>query len=167
MGLLSLGVVSRMPRGPLGDARQALWRVVEQFPELARRVAAGRLLGGVRGAGPLATRVRNCAGAGYALVGDAAGFFDPFTGEGLFRALRGAELLAAYGPRGYADARRRAFRAKEYLTTLIQVFVQTPRLMELAISRLRQRPALAQQLANMLGDLQPASLAIAWRLLRP
>jgi len=26
-------------------------------------------------------------------VGDAAGFFDPFTGEGIFRALRGAEIL--------------------------------------------------------------------------
>ena len=31
---------------------------------------------------------------GVALVGDAAGFYDPFTGEGLYTALRGAELLA-------------------------------------------------------------------------
>jgi flavin-dependent dehydrogenase len=34
------------------------------------------------------------AGAGWAAVGDAAGFVDPITGEGLYYALRSAELLA-------------------------------------------------------------------------
>ncbi len=42
---------------------------------------------------------------GVLLVGDAAGFYDPFTGEGIFSALRGAELAAevaapARSPRG-------------------------------------------------------------------
>ncbi len=44
--------------------------------------------------GPLSRRVRRVAGPGYLLVGDAAGFLDPFTGEGVYRALRGAELAA-------------------------------------------------------------------------
>jgi menaquinone-9 beta-reductase len=165
-GLLSVGVVCAMPGGRLGDPTQALWRVVQQFPELARRLSAAHLVAKPSGVGPLATRVRTCAGEGFALVGDAAGFFDPFTGEGIFRALRAAELLAA-GVDRYAGARRRAFLAKERLTALIQLFVQTPRLMELAVRRLQERPAQAQRLANMLGDIEPARLDLAWRLLAP
>ena len=37
---------------------------------------------------------RNLQGEGWALVGDAAGLVDPITGEGLYYALRSAELLA-------------------------------------------------------------------------
>jgi len=166
-GLVSVGVVSAIPSGHLGDPKHAFWRVVRQFPQLEHRLARGRCASAPRGVGPLATRVRRCAGDGFALVGDAAGFFDPFTGEGIFRALRGAELLAAYGPRQYAAARMRAFRPKEQLTALVQVFVQRPRLMELAVKRLQRRPVLARRLADMLGDLEPASLDVAWRLLAP
>jgi flavin-dependent dehydrogenase len=119
----------------------------------------------VRGVGPLATGVRPCAGPGFALVGDAAGFFDPFTGEGIFRALRGAQLLAACGPTRYPAQRARAFRAKERLTALVQLFVQVPALMELAIRRLGERPVAAQRLANMLGDLEPARLDVVAQLL--
>lgn len=37
---------------------------------------------------------RRAAGVGYALLGDAAGFADPVTGEGIYYALRSAELFA-------------------------------------------------------------------------
>lgn len=37
---------------------------------------------------------RRTAGAGWALLGDAAGFADPVTGEGIYYALRSAELFA-------------------------------------------------------------------------
>jgi len=103
------------------------------------------------------------------LVGDAAGFFDPFTGEGIFRALRSAQLAIKYidDPHGYSCARNGAFQAKERLTQVIQVFVQTPPLLELAVRRLNQRPAIAAELGNMLGDLEPAHLGVVWRLLGP
>src|SRR5207245_6010617 len=39
-------------------------------------------------------QVARVAAPGVLLVGDAAGFYDPFTGEGLSYALRGAELAA-------------------------------------------------------------------------
>jgi flavin-dependent dehydrogenase len=122
--------------------------------------------GQVIGIGPLARRVRQPAGAGYALVGDAAGFFDPFTGEGIFRALRSAQLLAA-SPNTYARDRRQAFSAKGRLVALIQLFVQSPRLMNFAIRRLQGRPPVARELGSVLGDLQPARLDLAWRLLGP
>jgi flavin-dependent dehydrogenase len=43
---------------------------------------------------PLVHRVRHTAGNGYILVGDAAGFVDPLSGEGLHRALVSAEMAA-------------------------------------------------------------------------
>ena len=48
----------------------------------------------IAGAVPLGGRVTRRAGPGWFLVGDAAGFLDPFTGEGLHRALVSTELAA-------------------------------------------------------------------------
>ena len=165
-GLLTVGYVRRMPLKRLGSAATAMQAGLAQYPELAKRLSRGHISGPVLGGGPLARRVRQPAGAGYALVGDAAGFFDPFTGEGIFRALRGAQLLAA-GPDTYAAERSQAFAAKERLVALVQVFVQTPRLMNFVIHRLQQRPRLARELGRVLGDLQPARLDLVWRLLGP
>src|SRR5512145_2907609 len=52
--------------------------------------------------------IREIAGEGWALVGDAAALADPITGEGLYFALRSAQILAQVlradgGPRGYAE----------------------------------------------------------------
>jgi flavin-dependent dehydrogenase len=161
------------------SAEQSFWAALREFPGLAERLAKGQLDGNVRGVGPLARRVRNVAGPGWLLVGDAAGFFDPFTGEGIFRALRGAHLAADAAAtaldgaephavaRRYSQQRRNVFRAKERLTFIIQHFVQNPKLMDLAVVRLQQRPSVARSLGNMLGDLEPASLQIVFALLRP
>jgi flavin-dependent dehydrogenase len=165
-GLVSVGLVRAMPRGRLGPSAAALAAGLSDYPELQKRLSSGRPAGVVQGIGPLARQVRTCAGPGYALIGDAAGFFDPFTGEGIFRALRSAELVAQC-PTSYARERRRAFAAKERLVALIQVFVRTPRLMDFAIRRLQDRPLVARDLGNVLGDLQPARLDLVWRLLGP
>ena len=167
--LLSVGLVTRMPTGRLGAPALALDRALADYPELAARLARGTRARPVQGVGPLACSVRACAGAGFLLVGDAAGFCDPFTGEGIHRALRGAELAAAaadhalrssdglarIGPE-YAQARQSAFRAKERLTALVQLFVRAPSLMNYAVDRLKRRPELGTRLANALGDLAPA-----------
>jgi flavin-dependent dehydrogenase len=171
-GLVSVGLVMDLPRGrpAAADPRTAETRFASglaEFPGLAERLSVGRRQGAIGGVGPLAHAVRACAGPGFLLVGDAAGFFDPFTGEGIFRALRGAQLAAEAGhaalhgsgdpSTAYAAARRREFRAKEQLTALIQLFVQTPALMSYGVARLRRRPALAARLADVLGDLEPAA----------
>jgi flavin-dependent dehydrogenase len=165
-GLLTVGLVRRMPLTRLGSTKAALDVSLAQYPELKKRLTSGQMSGPVLGIGPLSRRVKKPAGAGYALVGDAAGFFDPFTGEGIFRALRAAQLLAAR-PDTYAIERRKAFAAKERLVAVIQVFVQTPRLMNFVIHRLQHRPRLARELGSVLGDLQPARLDLVWRLLGP
>jgi geranylgeranyl reductase family protein len=151
--------------------------------------AAGRLAGAVRaapvrGLAPLARRVSRPYGAGVLLVGDAAGFLDPFTGEGVFRALRGAELAAAAAAaalaRGdvsapalapYAAARRDEFRAKEAVCFLIQGFLLCPPLLGYALRRLERRRRSGDLLGGVLGDYRPAQEALRpaflWSLLRP
>jgi geranylgeranyl reductase family protein len=175
--VLSLGLVRNLPRRRPGSARHAFSAGLATFAEVSRRVANAELVGPIQGVGPLAHAVRATAGPGWLLVGDAAGFFDPLTGEGLFRALRGAHLAADAVERAlggdpealasYVRARRRAFAAKERLTRLIQLFVRVPGLMNYVVARLRRRPRVAQQFARVLGDLEPAETADRWALLRP
>ena len=182
--LLTVGLVAPMPQGRLGPAAAALDAALADYPALAARLASGKRVGPVRGVGPMAHVVRSCGGAGYLLVGDAAGFLDPFTGEGIYRALRGAEVaadvatealrrgsdVAIIGP-DYAWARRAAFQAKERLTVAIQALLETPALMEYVVARLSSRPEVGAQLANVLGDLAPAETVLhpgyLWDLLRP
>jgi flavin-dependent dehydrogenase len=165
-GLLSIGLVRNMPRGRLGSPRAALNAGLREFPALTARLASASWTAPVTGVGPLARAVRRWAGPGYVLVGDAAGFFDPFTGEGIFRAMRSAQLAVEHEA-DYPTARRAAFSAKERLTTLVQIVVRTPVLLDFTLRRLDERPSLAQQLGNMLGDVAPARPSIVWPLLRP
>jgi geranylgeranyl reductase family protein len=174
-GLLTVGLVRRLPAR--GQPAVLFDDGLAEHPQLAARLRSARRVEPVIGIGPMARRVRASAGHGYVLVGDAAGFFDPFTGEGIFRALRGAEIAATYAHQvlssdaedlhSYGRARHRAFAAKEQLTAIIQAFVQTPTLLELAVRRLQERPRVARELGNMLGDLTPARLRVVARLLAP
>src|SRR5712691_6129312 len=64
----------------------------KHLQHLARRLAGARIVAPVGAMGPLAYEVDAPRVGGVLLVGDAAGFVDPFTGEGIYAALRGAEL---------------------------------------------------------------------------
>jgi flavin-dependent dehydrogenase len=119
---------------------------------------------------PLVHRVRRVAGPGYALVGDAAGFIDPLSGEGLHRALVSAELAAHAIGRALAgdpsampdyDRHLRArFRSKDVLSWLLQLFLFQPGLARHALQRLDRRTQLRQEFAAALADLVPASRVI-------
>ena len=106
------------------------------------------------------------------LIGDAAGFIDPFTGEGIYRALRSARAAAealAAGDDGaelrYLAGRRRAFAAKDGLTWLMQGMLAAQPLMGYALRRLASRPELALRLGSALGDCRPARDALSPRFL--
>ena len=72
--------------------------------------------------GPFASHARRAWAPGAALVGDAADFFDPFTGEGIYAALRGGEMLApfALAALGAAHDARRRSRARATTTRAAQ-----------------------------------------------
>jgi len=58
------------------------------------REAAERYAARIPGLAPRTWDTRKACGEGWALLGDAAGFADPVTGEGIYYALRSAELFA-------------------------------------------------------------------------
>jgi menaquinone-9 beta-reductase len=64
------------------------------FPEFAVRVEAGQRVEPVRGFAGHRGYIKQSAGPGWALVGDAGYFKDPLTAHGITDALRDAELLA-------------------------------------------------------------------------
>ena len=129
----------------------------------------------VAGAWPVGHRVTRRAGRGWLLVGDAAGFLDPFTGEGLHRALVSTELAAAAimahtrGRAGAFDAYERAmqrrFLAKDVVSSLVQGFLGQPALFEYAARRVAARPAVRATMGLVMGDLVPAGRALDPRFL--
>jgi len=99
---------------------RAAWpELLGRFPGLAARLAAPATP--VRGAGPFEQRVRRRVAGRVLLVGDAAGYVDPLTGEGVRLGLESARLavdhLARGRPAGYERAWRRLTLPYRALTT--------------------------------------------------
>jgi geranylgeranyl reductase family protein len=178
-GQLNVGMALPMPRnGHRRSAEDRFHRAIDGLPAVAERLRDRVRLTRIRGAAPIGQRVSRAAGDGWLLIGDAAGFIDPFTGEGIYRALRSARLAAKAiegSPAGLADrylaARRGAFAAKDALTWLIQGMLAAPPVLSYAVRRLESRPDLALTLGSALGDCRPATDALSplglARMLRP
>jgi geranylgeranyl reductase family protein len=167
-GRLNVGMALPLD-GDRQSAEERFGAAIASLPAVGERLRGSRRVTPIRGASPIAHRVRSPAGRGWMLVGDAAGFIDPFTGEGIYRALRSARAAAEALQAGlddgaagrYRAARQQAFAAKDALTWTIQGMLAAPPLMGYALRRLAARPALAERLGSALGDLRPASDAIS------
>lgn len=157
---------------------------LQSLPSVASKLEGAERVGGIRGVGSMARRARRVAGDGFMLVGDAASFLDPFTGEGIYEALKAAQLAApvasaalkaggvsANALDAYRITRRRAFTAKRGVSWIVQGFINTPPLMNYITPRLEQREELGLTLAGVLGNFRPATQALSpiflARLLRP
>jgi flavin-dependent dehydrogenase len=137
--------------------------------------ATGSPVDSLAGAWPLGNRVTRRAGPRWLLVGDAAGFLDPFTGEGLYRGLTSAGLAAAairarrrgtdraFG--AYERAMQRRFLAKDGVSWLVQLFLSQPRLFEYAARRVSTRHDLRATLGLAMGDLVGAGRVLDPRFL--
>ena len=121
----------------------------------------------------ICVRARRVSGEGLLLVGDATGYFDPFTGEGIYRALRGAELAtevaAAALARGdlsapalarYAALHRHEFRGKRLIEWIIQSAVQVPPLMDHIARSMRLHKGMADTVVAVTGDFLPPSAVL-------
>jgi flavin-dependent dehydrogenase len=179
-------------RVAVGPAGEAIANVALVVPRARARLAAGRTeafffteLGrypGVRGrvptdgvvrkilvTGPFSTWSSRVTADGALLVGDAAEFFDPFTGEGICSALRSAELAAsaaamalAHGGHAtaarlapYRLARRAVFGGRRVVERLVGYGMYFPALFDRAVERLERR-GLADTFIGVTGDYLPA-----------
>jgi flavin-dependent dehydrogenase len=164
--------------GRAGSVDEFFTASLARIPEVAAKLDGAERVGGIRGVGPLACRARRVSGNGFLLVGDAAAFLDPFTGEGIAEALGAARLAASVAGAAlragdtsagalapYRAAHRRAFAARRQVGYLVQLFVHSPRLMDYATARLDGRDELGLVLAGVLGGFRPAREALSPRFL--
>jgi 2-polyprenyl-6-methoxyphenol hydroxylase-like FAD-dependent oxidoreductase len=141
--------------------------VAERFPDLAERLTSAEREPLVRTVGCFALYTKRASAPGAMLVGDAAAFVDPFTGEGIYFGLSGARIaadvanaclrsgdlsgaaMAAY------DVRRKEMRQRYFLCGIVQAVVRTPHLMERVVRRCGREPMTLSHLMQVLGDIAP------------
>ena len=145
--------------------RAALWG----FGDLGPRTEGARIVRAVLSIGPLSYGAHAMTGDGVLLVGDASGYYDPFTGQGVYKALRSAQLAAPVVVRAlaagdvsrarlvtYEQARRAEFRGGHAVEWLIQRFLARPRLLGRALRLMGERHDMADTLVGVTGDVLPA-----------
>lgn len=95
-GAANVAVVLRTASAPRGrTAEQLFWSELGRFPAVHDRVRGRPVVRKVLATGPFGWWSRRTVADGALLVGDAAQFFDPITGDGVAAALAGARLAAA------------------------------------------------------------------------
>ena len=143
----------------LSSDRQPWAAHLQQFPRLLDRLgvpAASR----VRGAGPLRQRAAARRAGRVLLVGDAAGYVDALTGEGLAVAAASARVLADClaedRPQDYEAAWRRESRRSRFLTETLLWAAGRPALRRAVVPSARRFPAVFGAIVNLLaGDGPP------------
>ena len=145
------------------------------FPTLSARIAGAPVASRDRGTGPLRQRARAVHRGRVALVGDAAGYLDAITGEGLAVALHESAALVEAIQAGdlgrYAAAHRRINRLPNAMTGAVLALERRPGLRRRAIQALAAEPAIFSRLLGIHARTLPArdlgvdgALRLAWRL---
>jgi flavin-dependent dehydrogenase len=150
-------------------------QLLASFPSLKERVADVPVTSRDRGTGPLRQQVQAVHKGRVALVGDAAGYLDAITGEGLAVTLHESaalvESILADDLEHYAAAHRRINRLPNFMTSLVLGLERRPRLRRRAIRALAAEPALFSRLLGIHARTLPprrlgvdGALRLAWRL---
>lgn len=125
------------------------------FPELLARLPPETAVTPVQGAGPLRQKARTRVHGRVLLVGDAAGYIDALTGEGLSLALAGAQALVGNLRRGtpgrYETDWHRATRRHRLLTELLLRARQKPALGPLIVPAAERLPRVFRAAVNALA----------------
>ena len=137
--------------------RGALPRL-EDFPHLSAKLAGARATSSLRGAGPFRHAARALTTERLALVGDAAGYVDAITGEGISLGLASGRLLGSLLAQAIADdGRPRAlaryltdwrarYRRYALATSALLALARRPRLRRNVLALLTRQPAVFARL---------------------
>lgn len=139
----------------------------------ARARQDGPLRGGLLPMGP---RFGRTVADGLMMVGDAAGFVDPLTGEGIYYALRSGELAAAQGLealrrgdvsagalRGYEAQWRKDFGWNLWIGSCLRPWLARGSLIERGFKSLSRDVRGSQWLAGIIGNLYPKKMLLSPR----
>ena len=162
-GIANVCLVSPAGEG-FDDPARLLEARLAADPLLGPRVARARRVTPAVTLGPLAVDGRRPGLPGLLLAGDAAGFVDPMTGDGLSFALRGAELaadvtLAALehpeidAPAQLAAARAHAFGTKLAVNRVLRRMVASTRCVNAVAAGARIAPGLLREMIRYAGDV--------------
>jgi menaquinone-9 beta-reductase len=154
-----------------GEAPESLHsRIVASLPEPFEAWRTAPATDPVRVSFPLGHRVTRSAGRGWLLVGDASGYIDPLSGEGIHRAFVSARFAADVLLRrptasgldleAYHSRMRATFARKDTVSWLLQAFTTDRRLADYALRRLASRDALRRTFQLVLADLAPVRTAL-------
>lgn len=143
---------------------EILGGAIARSPEIAARFDGARFVTPVRVVGPLAVDVTAAGVDGLLLAGDAAGFVDPMTGDGIHLAMRGAVLAAREilhvlevgdltgAPERLARARRDDLAPKLRFNRVLRRLVGSPAAIGMAEWGARVVPSAIGRLVNIAGD---------------
>ena len=156
-------VGSRASLAHVRNPEHALRAAIDRDEILRERFAGARMAAPPVVLGPLAVDVRAAGVPGLLLAGDAAGFLDPMTGDGLRFAVRGAELAAETAltmlTTGNSDAhitlgrrRHNAFAWKWRLNRTLRRVVDSPAALGAGVLAASVSPALLRSLVSIAGD---------------
>ena len=152
-----------------GRAADFFRDTLREFPAVADRVLAGEIIRPVLVTGPFAAWSGRVVVPGGLLVGDAADFFDPVTGDGILSALRGAELVAeTMGPalgqpgpvpgealRSYRRRRREVFAGKWIMERVTRWLMHSPWFFNRTVARLGRHEDMAHAAIGVAGGFVP------------
>lgn len=162
-------------RGP--EAFLEAW--LDRAPRARARVGDAALDRPYLASGPFDWPTRAATVPGLALVGDAAGYYDPFTGQGIYQAIEGARLLAGALDRvplhdddtltgalaRYAAGHYRLTRPARRVQRVVEIALRRPGRADRVVRRLADAPAVLDRLLEVTGDLRPARALLSPRLL--
>jgi len=128
---------------------------------------------------PVSHQVRSLTGPSWALVGDAAGFLDPLTGEGIFQALSSASLLAGRLQEAFDGAsltesliaysrdHEGAIGGKAAVNRFFQGLIRYPAACDWVGNRLRASPARADAFIGIIGNVHSPATGFKQMLFPP
>ena len=166
---VALVVPAERAKEAKGRAQDFFLQTLGEFPAAADRVLAGSVVRPVLVTGPFAAWSGRVTVPGGLLVGDAADFFDPVTGDGILSALRGAELVAetmipalslpdsiAGEPlRRYQRRRRQVFAGKWIMERATRFLMSSPWFFNRSVSRLGRYQDMAHSAIGVAGGFVP------------